>query len=210
MTAPARHGPRLSFAHPEGVLGRFAARLMAVAGRRRSQEVLLRLDLRPSDRVLEIGFGAGDDLARASARVGPTGSVSGIDSSKTLVGQARRRFRAVIAQGRMVVTLASADDPFPFPDGAFTKAFSINSFQFWADPVASLQELHRVLVPGAKVILAVQPKGELATTTTPAAMLEILTQALQRAGFDHTQGSLCPMRPRAVAIVQALRPEGRA
>lgn len=209
MTADNRPVSRFSFAHPEGLLGRIAARMMAVAGRRRSLVVLRHLDPQPGDRILEIGFGAGDDLGRALALVGSEGSVTGMDSSKTLVAQAQRRFAPAIAQRRVSVIHASADEPLPLPDATFTKMFSINSFQFWMDPASALQELRRVLVPGAKLVLAVQPKGDLARTTTPAAMLERLASALEGAGFDVTERELCPMRPRAVAIVQALRPSGR-
>lgn len=205
MTPGARPSP---FAHPEGLRGRAAARLMAIAGRGRSLEVQRRLRLGPGERVLEIGFGAGDDLARVLAAIGPDGRATGLDSSRTLVAQAARRFHQAVSQGRLSLRLASADDPLPLAAADFDKAFSINSFQFWAAPAATLGELGRVLAPGGLLVLAVQPKGGLARTTSPAAMLDRLSQTAAAAGFTVRERALCAARPRAVAIVEAVRPNG--
>lgn len=204
-------GPRKSkgspFAHPAGFRGRLAAEMMAFAGRRRSGEVLRRLGIYPGDRVLEIGFGAGRDLARALALVGERGLVTGIDSSETVVQMVRRRLRHAVTLGRLSVVHASADAPLPFDDGTFDRAFSINSYQFWEAPLSTLQELRRIVVPGGKVVLAVQPRGSLAQTTEPPQMLQQLVEALEQSGFTVIDQSLFPLRPRAVAIAEALRPK---
>lgn len=194
------------FAHPAGFRGRLAAEVMAIVGRRRSEEVLRRLGICPGDRVLEIGFGAGRDLARALARVGELGLVTGIDSSETVVQMVLRRLRRAVTLGRLSVVHASADGPLPFADGTFDRAFSINSYQFWQAPLSTLAELRRIVVPGGKVVLAVQPRGSLAQTTEPAQMLHRLAEALEQSGFTVTDRSLFPLRPRAVAIAEALRP----
>lgn len=205
MTPGPRTPKRSPFAHPAGFRGRLAAEVMAFLGRRRSGEVLRRLGICPGDRVLEIGFGAGRDLARSLAGVGERGLVTGIDSSETVVQMVRRRLRHAVTLGRLSVVHASADAPLPFDDGTFDRAFSINSYQFWQAPLSTLQELRRIVVPGGKVVLAVQPRGRLAQTTEPPQMLHRLAEALEQSGFAVTDQSLFPLRPRAVAIAEALR-----
>ena len=59
------------------------------------------------------------------------------------------------------------------PHRGISKIFSINSFQFWPDPDASLVELRRILKPGGLIALAVQPRGK-GVTGEDTHMSEIL------------------------------------
>src|SRR6476469_1713231 len=54
--------------------------------------VLARAGLRPGQRVLDLGTGTGAVAAQAAERVGPDGHVVGVDISREMLGQARRRF----------------------------------------------------------------------------------------------------------------------
>jgi ubiquinone/menaquinone biosynthesis C-methylase UbiE len=57
---------------------------MAIRNTERSLSVLSQLQLRSTDRVLEIGFGSGVDIKRASERV-KEGFVAGLDHSEIMV-----------------------------------------------------------------------------------------------------------------------------
>lgn len=50
--------------------------------------------LRPGDRVLDIGCGTGLNFPLVQDRIGPTGSITGVDASAQMLAQARRRTRA--------------------------------------------------------------------------------------------------------------------
>ena len=89
------------FGNPHGLLGRLAGHVMALNNHKRSTWVLSLLALAETDRVLEVGFGPGVALQRASARV-IRGKLLGIDHSATMLAQARRRNRVAIAAGRMI------------------------------------------------------------------------------------------------------------
>ena len=81
---------RSQFAKPTGALGWAVGHAMAFQNRQRSEWVFSLLDLRPEDRVLEIGFGSGTDLARAS---GVAAFVAGVDHSDVMLRQASQRNR---------------------------------------------------------------------------------------------------------------------
>ncbi len=51
------------------------------------------LDLGPGQRVLDIGCGLGRDVLDMARLVGPTGRVTGVDASRTMIDEALRRSR---------------------------------------------------------------------------------------------------------------------
>src|SRR5262245_5376053 len=132
-----------SFAHPRGLLGRLAGRIMAVENRRRNAWAVSCLGVEPGDRVLEIGFGPGTTLARLDELVGD-GRVAGVDASPEMAAQARRRNAAGVRDGRIDLRLASAA-ALPFADGVFDRALAVNSLHNLPDPAAHLVEVRRVL-----------------------------------------------------------------
>ncbi len=168
------------FGKPEGWQGRLAGRLMAWKNRARSEWVLSLLDVGEADRVLEIGFGSGRDLERVH-RLASGGLSAGIDHSDEMVRMARRRNMGAIQAGRSDIREATADR-IPFGVESFTKAFAINSVQFWPDRRAGFEEIRRVLRPGGLVAIALQPRG---TSTRKSAMENgaMLASELSEAGF---------------------------
>src|SRR5262245_4144883 len=85
---------------PTGWLGRAIGRVMAVETAAANGAALDYLDLRPTDRVLEVGFGHGHTIERAAQRV-PEGTVAGIDHSEEMVRAACHHCAGLIASGRV-------------------------------------------------------------------------------------------------------------
>jgi hypothetical protein len=75
------------FGRPEGVLGRLGGVIMARMNRDAATQIIEMLDIRPDDKVLEVGFGPGVAIQLVLDRV-PAGSVAGIDYSQEMVRQA--------------------------------------------------------------------------------------------------------------------------
>ena len=168
------------FAKPEGRLGRLAGLVMAYKNRERSEWVLSLLKLEPVDRVVEVGFGAGRDLQRVAA-VANEGLAAGVDHSEVMVRMARAQSMGAILSGRADIREAESGK-LPFRDEEFTKAFSINSVQFWPDRRAALLELKRVLRPGGLIAIALEPRG----ASTPELALangETIAGDLTASGF---------------------------
>lgn len=137
---------------PSGWFGRY---IMAPALNRANaalnRAALELLDLQPEDRVLEVGFGGGDMIARMAKRV-TRGAIAGLDYSPDVVALGERRFRGPVVAGRVSFVCASVD-AMPYEDGSFTKACTMNTIYFWPDPAAALRELRRVLAQGGILVL---------------------------------------------------------
>lgn len=114
-----------------------------------------RLDVGPDEDVIEVGFGGGGLLAWLLEAT--RGTVVGVDLSEAMVERARRRFRGA---RRLCLHRASVDR-LPLPDGAVDKACSVNNLYFWPDPAAGMAELARVLRPGGRLAICIEPAEEL-------------------------------------------------
>lgn len=100
-------------------------------------------------RVLEVGCGAGTDLARF-ARGGAR--VTGVDISPSAIALARENFR----QQRLEADLREADgERLPFPDASFDFVYAHGVVQYTADDDALVRECRRVLVPGGGAVFQV-------------------------------------------------------
>jgi ubiquinone/menaquinone biosynthesis C-methylase UbiE len=189
---------RKQFAKPTGTLGWMVGHVMAMTNGDRSEWVFSLLDLKPEDRVLEIGFGPGTDVLRASKMAS---YVAGVDHSDVMVKQASRRNAAAIREGRVKLQLAPANK-LPYPEAHFDKIFAINSAQFWKDSVTTLGELGRVLRPGGWAALAVQPRSKGATEDHAHQAGRGLADAMKKAGFSEVHCESRAMKP--VSTVCAL------
>ena len=140
---------------PSGLLGHLIAAIMARETAPENCRTLDRLDLAPGQQVLEIGFGHGRTIARAAAEIG-AGRVAGIDTSPTMLRQARRRNRAAIRAGQ--VSLQRSDGTtLPFPADHFDRAYAVHTVYFWPDPAAQFAEVRRTLRPGGRFVLCFRP-----------------------------------------------------
>jgi len=190
------------FAKPTGVIGSLVGYALAFKNRERSEWVASLLELQHNERVLEIGFGPGTDIARASKAAA---FVAGVDHSETMLRQASGRNRGAIRDGRVELKLGTASQ-LPFPDAQFDCVFSINSAQFWKELPKTLAELRRVLKPGGRVTLAVQPRNKGATDETARQVGFGLAKSLTAAGFADVHCEFREMRPVSTAAVLGRRP----
>jgi len=143
------------FAHPEGWVGRLVGMILGWKNRQRNAWAISLLNIQSDDQVLEIGFGPGQVIQEA-AKLTPRGFVAGIDLSDVMVSQASKRNAAAIRSGRVLLRKGDSP-PLPFEDDKFDKAFAVNSMQFWSKPIEGLQEVRRVLKPGGRVVITIQP-----------------------------------------------------
>ena len=180
------------FAHPEGWVGRLVGVILAWKNRERNAWALSMLDIQSDDQVLEIGFGPGQAIQEV-AKLTPKGFVAGIDLSEVMVAQASKRNAAAIRSGHVHLQ-QGAESPLPFEDAKFNKAFAVNSMQFWSNPGAGLQEVRRVLKPGARVVIIIQPMWA-KTDEEVRAVGEKLEFQLRQAGFRQVRLETRQIKP---------------
>lgn len=155
------------------------------------------LDVRPSDRVLEIGPGPGVAAALIGERL-VDGRLVAIDRSEVAVRRALERNRAHVAAGRVEVRLTSLE-AFDGSGGPFEKVFAINVNLFWVrDATAELARLRRLLAPGGALYLVYDAPG----ATKRREIVERVRRALRAADFE---GAI-EEAPAAVAIIARPRP----
>lgn len=119
--------------------------------RQTAANALALLDLKPGQRVVEVGCGSGVFLPRLAERVGPGGSVTAIDHSAVLVEEARTRVSGSITPVSLHVAGAHK---LPFAEGSFDAAHCERVLMHLDDPTAAIREMRRVVRPGGFVVAA--------------------------------------------------------
>jgi arsenite methyltransferase len=122
----------------------------------RSRDVLRRrrlvheaLGAQPGERVLDVGCGPGFYVSELLDRVGPEGSVVGIDASPTMLAVAAHR-----NEGRPNVSFHESNaTSLPVEDGGFDRALSVQVLEYLTDVEPALRELHRAVRPGGRVVV---------------------------------------------------------
>jgi SAM-dependent methyltransferase len=196
------------FGKPSGPLGFLAGLIMQLrpSNRLRNARTLDLLEIRPEERILEIGFGPGLAVARA-AELAWKGKVVGIDHSALMVEQAARRNASAIRAGRVELLLGSADALPHFDGDPFDKVVAVNVYMFWKDPDSVLRGLLQVMSPGGVIALTLQPRRRGATADDTRAAAERMSASLREAGFGDIRIVIMEMAPVPAACVLGATPK---
>jgi trans-aconitate methyltransferase len=170
----------------------------------RNRWAVEQLDVRPTDRVLEVGFGPGVAIEAFAARV-TDGVVFGVDHSELMVRAARRRNTRAIAAGRVVLTTAGVDE---VDDGLrpLDLVLAVNNLGMWPDPPAQLRRLHSLLRPGGRLAVGNQPRTAGADAETARRAAEETAVMLTDAGFTGLDSRRLDLDP-PFALVIGTRPD---
>jgi ubiquinone/menaquinone biosynthesis C-methylase UbiE len=99
----------------------------------------------------------------------------------------------------------------PLEDGSATVAWAVASFHHWSDPDAGLAEVHRVLAPGGRLLVAERLAGRRAWFRGHALTWEAtqdLAAGVGRAGFAEVAATRHSVGRRQLVVVAGRRPAG--
>jgi SAM-dependent methyltransferase len=148
------------------------------------------LDVEPSDRVLEIGFGDCELLEELTARASQ-GVVTGIDASERTLRHATKRSPRLAGSDRLTLVeegsagLQIARDSDTFEP--FDKVLGLHVVYFFTNARQDLAEIHRVLRPGGRVVLGFCPGLLKRLPGLPEAATPRLEDLLAKSGFDRIE-----------------------
>jgi ubiquinone/menaquinone biosynthesis C-methylase UbiE len=125
--------------------------------RRHNAHLRAATDIGPTDRVLDVGCGAGQ-TTRDAARAASSGSVLGVDTSEQMLERARRlTLRADLKN--IAYELGDAQ-VHRFRPAHFDVLISRFGTMFFADPVAAFANLAHASKPGARLVMMVWQSSE--------------------------------------------------
>lgn len=127
-------------------------------------DLLGRLNLKPGDRVLDLGCGAGIIAEYISSRTGAR--VTGIDYAAAAIAEANER----TADKRSRLTFLKGDmNALDLPEQSFDAAISLDTLYWVADLTDALSQVVRTIKPGGQIgIFMLQGRGD----TDPPGILE--------------------------------------
>jgi ubiquinone/menaquinone biosynthesis C-methylase UbiE len=112
----------------------------------------LRAEVRPGDRALDLGCGAGE----FTAALAQDGAVAvGVDVAEAALERARARHPSLDFR------LVPFDGPLPFEDNAFELVWASEVIEHVADTARWLSEVGRVLAPAGRLLVTTPSHGRL-------------------------------------------------
>jgi ubiquinone/menaquinone biosynthesis C-methylase UbiE len=199
------HGPERF----QGLSGAVIAATMLTRGAAIGRLVAELAGVAAGDRVLDVGCGPGS-AARVAASRGAV--VTAVDPAPLMLRVARYLSRG--QDGQRVTFEEGTAEALPVSDQAITVAWAISSAHHWASVGAGLREMHRVLVPGGKLIIAERlakpdARGLGAHGFTAALAKEVIGDA-HTAGFTDALYQTHRAGRRTMIVISAHRPAADA
>ncbi len=120
-----------------------------------TEKTLRLMDLRPGERVLDLGCGSGW-ATRLLARLvgdGPEGfgQVVGLDVSDEMIRQARQESKDF----DNILYVWGSSQQIPWEENFFDKVLSVESFYYYPDQDRALKELFRVMAPKGRLFILI-------------------------------------------------------
>src|SRR5579884_234613 len=143
-------------------------------------------DLKPGERVLDLGSGGGIDVLLSARRVGPTGFAYGLDMTNAMLELAERNRKEANVEN--VQFLKGLIEAIPLPAHAVDVVISNCVINLAADKGQVLREAYRVLVPGGRFAVSdIVVQGQLppAVRTDLEAWAGCIAGALEEQTYRH-------------------------
>lgn len=110
--------------------------------------------IKPGQRILDVGCGAGVDTILAAMMAGPTATAVGVDIVPEMIARAESNLERMDLEN--VEFQNASGERLPFADGTFDVVISNGAVNLIPDKEAAMAEVIRVLKPAGRLMLADQ------------------------------------------------------
>jgi len=158
-----------------------------------------RLELQRGDHVLDVGCGAGTEVLAMADRVGARGRAYGLDASRAMISEARRRVQLLERRPQFVL-----GDVYrlPFASESFDAVRADRIFHFLESPRTALLEMVRVAKPGARIGIGEPRWNALRVEGVDRALTEPILELLRAPHGPHGIGDVLPALFASAGLAQ--------
>ncbi|MEE9606753.1 MAG: class I SAM-dependent methyltransferase [Myxococcota bacterium] len=148
-----------------------------------TEQVIAALEIRPGDRVADLGAGGGYFTFRLADAVGPKGMVYAVDVDDDMIEYLNER---VAEEGHANVRVVRGEFADPLlPDGQIDLLFTSNTYHHIEDRVAYFKGVRRDLRPGGRVaVLELNDREWFPRTFGHYTAEDVIVQEMTEAGYQ--------------------------
>ncbi|MDF2439085.1 MAG: hypothetical protein JWN98_69 [Abditibacteriota bacterium] len=148
------------------------------------QQIVAAVEVRPGERVAEIGCGTGWFTFELERAVRPRGMVYALDTQPAMLQILRARRES----WERILTLPCGENDFELDDGEVDVVFHANALHECNEPERHLREVYRVLKPGGRAIVIewhwADEESQPGPPNTQRLEVNEVKKLLEKAGFS--------------------------
>ena len=171
-----------------------------------SERMLELAGIQPGQRVLDVATGPGEPAVTAAHRVGPAGHVITTDLAPQMIALGRERAAQL---GLQNIDFREMDaEALDLLENGFEIALCRFGLMYLPDPQAALERMHKLLVPGGRLVAAVRgspQKVPFARWPLEVALRVLQVPAPGRVLQGFSSQKLLSMRPRGSESICSIR-----
>ncbi len=176
----------MQFRKPSGFFGKIVSSLMIKGNRPAYNTLLLDMDVRSGEKILEIGYGPGIGIHLLATAVNC--QIYGVDFSELMHKKASKRNKQFIEKNQVNLLYGDFVET-PINAEGFDKIFCLNVLYFWEDLNPPFVKIRSLLKDGAAFYFYMAKKEDLSKlkftddSVFNKYTIEEVTEALNNAGF---------------------------
>ena len=136
-------------------------------------------EIKQSDAVLDIGTGTGVVALQAAKMLGAEGKIHGIDLSEEMLATADAKAERLGLGQRVEFSQMDAEE-LDFDAAKFDVVVSLFALLHFPHPLTALREIHRVMRPGGRLVVAVGSSPPLLSVSGVTHRLKLLPDLIRR------------------------------
>ncbi|VEF46082.1 putative methyltransferase [Bacillus freudenreichii] len=192
-----------NFKEPHGIIGKIAGEIMDMENRELNKWAVNLLNIKPGERILEIGYGSGYGIAYLLNHHEKV-VVDGIDVSEDMKELASKKLKDEIAEQKVNLIVGDINQR-RLPSNRYNKILSVNNYSLWDEQLDILNNIYRAMVKEGRIVITMQPRQEDADRGRTKEFGEQILRDLQSCGFRQIECSYKEIAPELAVTVTAVK-----